>query len=407
MGNLTATKVKNVKTNVKSKKVFDGRGLYLLLTANGSKYWRYDYRFAGKRKTLALGVYPDITLQDARNKHQEARRLLALGKDPGQLKRELKQAHLHSAETSFGAVASEWFMRNMEDKSHSYRDRTLRILEQDLYPSLSNRPISEIKAPELLRVLRKIEERTVDIAHRAKQTSGLIFRYAVATGITDRDPTTDLSGALRARQTKHHSALTTPHEVGELLRSIDDLDNNSSAKTALQLSALLFQRPGEIRHMEWIEIDWQRDRWELPPGKMKMGREHIVPLSQQAIALLKSRKEYTGNRHFVFPSPHKRNQPISENTVRKALRSMGYTNEKMTPHGFRAMARTLLDEELNYRVDIIEHQLAHAVKDPTGRAYNRTKFIDQRTKMMQAWADYLDRLKGGKAEPEGKIISLR
>lgn len=407
MGLLTAAKVKNAKHSHKSKKLTDGGGLYLLVTPKGSKYWRYDYRFAKKRKTLAIGVWPDIFVQDARERHQRARRLLALGTDPIDEKKKLKQAQIASSENTFKAIADEWFKRNMEHKSESYRVRTLRILEQDLYPSLAHLPISEIRAPELLKVLRKIEERTVDIAHRAKQTAGLIFRYAVACGKVDRDPTTDLSGALRTRRTKHHAAITTPAEVSELLKSIDSLNDYSMAKNALKISALIFQRPGEIRHMEWEEIDWHRGRWEIPSEKMKMRREHIVPLSHQSQKILTSIKASSRTNRFVFPSLHKRDQPISDNTIRRAIRSLGYSNEMMTPHGFRAMARTLLDEELSYRVDVIEHQLAHAVKDPTGRAYNRTKFIDERIKMMQDWADYLDELRSGKVKVQDNVMTFK
>ena len=282
----------------------------------------------------------------------------------------------------------------MECKSNSYHDRTLRILEKDLFPYLGARPIAQITAPELLAVLRRIENRgAVDIAHRAKQTSGLIFRYAIATGRAERDPSRDITGALRNRRKIHHAAITDPKEVGKLLVAIDGYTGTPVVKTALKLSPLLFQRPGEIRHMEWSEINWEQRRWEIPAEKMKMRVDHIVPLCQQALDLLTELQRLTGRGKYVFPSARGASRPLSENGVRVALRTIGYANEQMTPHGFRAMARTILDEVLNYRVDWIEHQLAHAVKDPTGRAYNRTAHLEGRTKMMQAWADYLDSLK--------------
>lgn len=392
MGNLTATGVKQAKPREKQYKMTDGDGMYLLVTPAGGKYWRYNYRYAGKRKTLALGVYPEISLADARSRHFSAREDLARGTDPSEVKRvEKVTRHLAAAE-SFEAVGREWFHRNMEGKSKSYHDRTLRILEKDLFPSLGRRPISEIKAPELLAVLRKIEARTVDIAHRAKQVSGLIFRYAVATGRAERDPGSDITGALKSRTKKHHASITDPKEVGRLLVAIDGFRGTQVVKTALQLSPLLFQRPGEIRSMEWSEINWEENRWEIPAEKMKMKQAHIVPLSTQALELLRGLEPITRRSKYVFPSARGASRPLSENGVRVALRTIGYSNDQITPHGFRAMARTLLDEVLGYRVDWIEHQLAHAVRDPNGRAYNRTAHLEGRAEMMQGWADYLDEL---------------
>jgi integrase len=383
-----------MRGGAKAVKLHDGGGLYLLVNPNGSRYWRYNYRFAGKRKTLALGVYPDVSLAAARKSHQTARETLASGTDPGEAKRiERITRHLASAD-SFEAVATEWYESKLQDKSDSYRDRTSRLLKKDLYPSLGTRPISQITSVELLMVLRKIEARgAVDMAHRAKQTAGQVFRYAVATGRAERDPSGDLRGALKTKTKKHYAAITGPVQVGKLLIAIDSFQGTATVKTALQLSPLLFQRPGEIRGMEWAEINWEQDRWEIPGEKMKMGQPHIVPLCTQAIDLLKGLQRLTGRGRYVFPSARGASRPLSENGVRTALRTMGYDNDTMTPHGFRAMARTILDEVLKYRVDYIEHQLAHAVKDANGRAYNRTSHLPEREIMMQGWADYLDALR--------------
>lgn len=391
---LTATEVKQSKPKEKPYKLGDSGGLYLLVNPKGSRYWRYKYRYAGKEKTLALGVYPEVSLKEAREAHQAARKSLRQGIDPGeQRKVEKLTRHLAAAE-SFEAVAREWFNRVMPEKSESYRVRTGRILEKDLYPALGNRPIKSITAPELLAALQRIEGRGAnDIAHRAKQTAGQVFRYAVATGRAERDPSGDLKGALKPRRKKkHHAAITDPAEVGRLLVAMDGFQGTPVVKTALLLSPLLFQRPGEIRTMEWVEINWEEARWEIPAEKMKMGQPHIVPLSTQAMDLLRSLEPLTGRGKYVFPSARGASRCLSENGVRTALRTIGYDNDTMTPHGFRAMARTILDEVLGFRVDWIEHQLAHAVRDANGRAYNRTAHLKGRAEMMQCWADYLTNL---------------
>ena len=394
MGKLTATGVQQAKGKAKPVKLPDGGGMYLLINPNGSKYWRYNYRYAGKRKTLALGVYPDTSLAEARKLHQAARENLAKEIDPAEAKRlERITRHLASAD-SFEAVATEWYEAKLKDKSDSYRDRTRRLLKNDLYPSLGHRPISQITPPELLMVLRKVEARgAVDMAHRAKQTAGQVFRYAVATGRAERDPSGDLKGALKSRTKKHYAAITDPVQVGKLLLAMDAFEGTPTVKAALKLSALLFQRPGEIRAMEWAEVNWDEERWEIPAEKMKMGEPHIVPLCSQALEQLKELHRLTGRGRYVFPGARGASRCLSENAVRVALRTMGYDNNTMTPHGFRAMARTIMDEVLNFRVDWIEHQLAHAVKDANGRAYNRTAHLPQRREMMQSWADYLDNLK--------------
>lgn len=395
MHKLTAMAVKQAKSKDKNYSMADGGGLYLLVKVQG-KYWRYNYRFGGKQKTLAIGVYPDRSLADARVLHQSAREKLNNGIDPSEIRKVEKITKNLTASDLFECVAREWFNQKILDKSASHQARTLRILEKDLFPIIGSRPATNITALELTAVLHKIQTRSVDIAQRAKQVASAVFRYAVRTGRAEFDPARDLAGALKSRRPKHYSSITRPEEVGHLLIAIDGYKGTMVVKTALQLSVLLFQRPGEIRHMEWSEINWEKHLWEIPKAKMKMKQEHIVPLSSQAISALSEIHGLTGRGRYVLPSARGGARPLSENGVRTALRTLGYNNETITPHGFRAMARTLLDEELNFPVDWIEHQLAHAVKDPNGRAYNRTKHLSQRLEMMQAWADYLDGLRRDK-----------
>lgn len=394
MGKLTSIAIKQISPQAKPVKLVDGNGLYLLVQPGGAKYWRYDYRFVGKRKTLALGVYPEVALKDAREKHLEARSKLNKGIDPGDLRKVEKHTRYLASTDCFEAMAREWFQAKMSTRSKSHQDRTLRALEKDLFPVLGNRPICSITPPELLAALRKIEARgAVETAHRAKQTASQIFRYAVATGRAERDVGADLKGALKETKEKHFAAITDPEGVGQLLTAIDGFRGSHVVRAALKISPLLFQRPGEIRQMEWSEINWQEKRWEISAHKMKMRQPHIVPLSTQALEILEDIQRLTGRGRYVFPSARGASRCLSENGVRTALRSLGYDNDTMTPHGFRAMARTLLDEVLDCRVDWIEHQMAHAVKDTNGRAYNRTAHLEGRFTMMQDWADYLDRLR--------------
>lgn len=391
---LTAIAANQAQPKIKPYKLADEKGLYLLVMPNGAKYWRLKYRFGGKEKVLALGVYPEVSLKEAREKRDEARKLRSNGIDPNDVKRAQKAHQCEITGNSFQAVALEWFTRKMADKSQGHQDRTMRALEKDLFPFIGKHPIDSITPSELLAPLRRIENRgAVETANRAKQTAGLIFRYAVATGRAERDPSHDLKGALATHTKKHFAAITVPKEVGKLLVAINSYTGTPTVKAALQLSPLLFPRPGELRHMEWAEINWEDEQWELPAEKMKMGQPHIVPLSKQSMEILRDIQRLNGTRHYVFPSARGASRPLSENGVRTALRTMGYDNETMTPHGFRAMARTILDEVLEFPPDYIEHQLAHAVRDPNGRAYNRTKHLEQRREMMQSWADYLDTLK--------------
>jgi integrase len=385
---LTATAVKQAKPQDKPYKLTDGKGMYLKVMPNGSKYWRMNYRFAERAKTLALGTYPDTTLAEARDRRDIARKELTNDIDPAESKKARKSSLRDEALNSFKAVGIEWFNTKMKDRSQSHRDRTMRALEKDIFPSLGHRPIAQISAPEVLKVLRKIEARgAVETAHRAKQTAGQIFRYAIATGRAERDPSADLKGALENPVKKHLAAITNPKDVSQLLIAMDGYTGTPVVKTALLLSPLVFCRPGELRHGEWSEINWEEKRWEIPADKMKIKQPHIIPLSRQAMSLLRVLEPLTGKGRYIFPSARGRSRPLSENGVRTALRTLGYDNETMTPHGFRAMARTLLDEVLGYRIDWIEHQLAHAVKDPNGRAYNRTAHLMKRTEMMQHWAN--------------------
>jgi len=394
MYKLTANEVKQAKAADKRVKLTDGGGLYLLIDPEGGRYWRYDYRYNSKRKTMALGVYPKTSLKRARQKHFEAREKLNQGIDPAEYKKLEKLTSKIAAANSFEAIALEWFETRVSDLSEGHKKRTRRVLERDLFPSLANRPITNINAVELLSALRKIEDReAIETAHRAKRIAGRVFRYAIATGRAERDPSRDLEGALKNPKTQHRAAITDPIEVGKLLVSIDGYRGSPTVSAALRLSPLLFQRPGEIRAMEWSEINWEMERWEIPAERMKMKREHIVPLSTQALDILREHYSITGKGEYVFPCARGGSRCLSDNGIRTALRIMGYDNKTMTPHGFRAMARTLLDEELGFRVEWISQQLSHAVSDASGRAYNRTTYLDGRIQMMQDWADYLDRLR--------------
>ena len=394
MQKLTATAVTQAKPKPKPYSLSDGGGMYLLVNAT-AKYWRYDYRFAGKRKTLALGVYPATSLKQAREKHQRARENLANGIDPSAHKKATSAATHAALANSFELLAIEW-SKTRSKKSESTEKRQNALLEKDLLPHLGNRPIADIKAPELLKTLRKIESRgAIETAHRAKRLAGQIFRYAVATGRAERDPSVDLKDALTQPTRTHFNSITEPAEVGPLIAAINNYQATPTVMAALKLSPLLFCRPGELRHLEWSEVNFAETRIELPAPKMKMKEPHIIPLASQAIAILRELQPITGRGKYVFPSARGASRPLSENGVRTALRTLGYTNDQISPHGFRAMARTILDEVLDFPVDWIEHQLAHSVKDANGRAYNRTKHLPQRKKMMQTWADYLDGLLNG------------
>ncbi|MBX7229996.1 MAG: integrase arm-type DNA-binding domain-containing protein [Burkholderiaceae bacterium] len=389
---LTDTFVKNVKYTGASAgdKYSDSGAMYLLVKAAG-KYWRMNYRFAGKRKTLALGVYPEVSLARARKRRDAARELLAEGIDPNKAKRQEKQNKAYAAANTFEAIAQEWLIKTEANRKQSTQTKVQRWLEKNVFPYIGTFPISNLGPRDILEVLRKVEARNaIDSAHRIKQIIGQIFRFAVATGSVERDITTDLRGALSPVSSTHFPAITDPKEVGHLMRSIFAYEGHPYTIAALKLAPLLFVRPGELRTAEWAEIDLQAAQWRIPASKMKMKVDHLVPLCTQALDILRNLHSLTGHGRYLFPSLRTGERPMSENTLNAALRGMGYSKEVHTAHGFRAMARTILDEVLGERVDLIEHQLAHAVKDPNGRAYNRTAHLPARIKMMQRWGDYLE-----------------
>ncbi|CAI8830251.1 tyrosine-type recombinase/integrase [Methylocaldum szegediense] len=389
---LSDTAVRRANPKEKPYKLTDEKGLYLLVTPSGGKLWRINYRFEGRQKTLALGSFPDVSLKRAREKRDEARTLLAEGIDPSLHKKATKAAE----SDSFEAVAREWHLKFSSGWTPLHAERILRRFERDIFPWLGKLPIREINAPELLAVLRRIEDRgAMETAHRALQYCGQIFRYAIATGRADRDISADLKGALAPVKRKHFAAVTEPGKIAELLRVIDSYEGTFIVKCALRLAPLVFVRPGELRTAEWSHIDLDAAEWRYLVTKTET--PHIVPLATQAVEILRALYALTGSGRYVFPCARvlDGSRPMSENAILAALRRMGYSKEEMTGHGFRALARTVLDEVLGFRPDFIEHQLAHAVRDPNGRAYNRTKHLEERRKMMQAWADYLDTLREG------------
>ncbi|WP_298266600.1 integrase arm-type DNA-binding domain-containing protein [Geobacter sp.] len=399
---LTELQVRNAKPREGEYKLADGGGLYLLVTPSGGKLWRCDYRFNGKRKTAAFGAYPAVTISDARQRREDAKKQLANGNDPCEAKKAQKAAILAETANTFEAVTREWHKRFKSQWSVNHAERIMRRLELDVFPFIGSRPIAEIKAPEMLTVLRRVEARTLETAHRLKIACGQVFRYAVATGRAERDPVADLRGALPPTKYKHMPAPTDPKQVAPLLRAIDEYQGSFVVKCALRLAPLTFVRPGELRKAEWSEIDLDAAEWNVPGVRMKMKDAHLVPLSTQAVEILRELHALTGRGRYVFPGHRSPLRPMSENAVNAALRRMGFEKSEIVGHGFRAIARTLLDEVLQVRPDFIEHQLAHAVKDPNGRAYNRTAHLAERRKMMQLWADYLDGLKAG-----AKVIPLR
>lgn len=402
---LTDTQIKQSQPKNKPYKLSDAKGLYVEVQPSGAKYWRLKYRFGGKEKRLALGVYPKVTLKAARKACELAKDQLEAGIDPSQAKKAKKAERFQALANNLEAIGREWHAQQSGKWSESYAAKVLRAIERDLFPYLGTLPLDDITPPQLLAVFRRVEERgATESAHRLKQTTGQIFRFGVATGRAQRDITPDLKGALSTHRKKHFPAITEPHKVGRLLAMIDSYEGTATVRAALKLAPLVFVRPKELRQAEWPEIDFDKAEWRIPGSKMKMGEDHIVPLSTQAIAILQDQFLLTGGWNgYVFPSARSPRRPMSDNAILSAFRNMGISKDEMTGHGFRAMARTLLDEVLQERVELIEHQLAHAVKDSLGRAYNRTTHLPQRKLMMQKWADYLDSLCLA-AEPESKVI---
>jgi integrase len=402
MPRLTDVQIRKSSTSDKPLRLYDERGLYLEVRPNGGKWWRLKYRHGGKEKLLSLGTYPDTSLKDARERRDKERQLLASGVDPS-VARQAKEASRAAADaSSFEVVAREWHRTiHLQKVSEGHAARTLIRLEQDVFPWVGSRPVGEITAPELLRAIRRIESRgAIETAHRALQSCGQVFRYAIATGRADRDPVPDLRGALKPVHVEHMPAITDPRRVGELLRAIHDYPGMPVTCTALKLAPLVFVRPGELRKAEWQEFDLELAEWRIPAAKMKgtkqqkeRGPAHVVPLPKQAVQLLRDLQRLTGDGRFLFPSLRTGERPMSDAAVLAALRRMGFPKDEMTGHGFRAMARTMLAEQLGVDEAVIEAQLAHAVKDTLGRAYNRTEFLRQRRAMLQQWADYLDALR--------------
>lgn len=391
---LTNMQVQGAKPKEKDYKLTDEKGMYLLVAKSGSRYWRMNYRFAGKRKTLALGVYPEVGLKDARNKLIEARRSLSNGVDPCLLKHQQKLGLISTNADTFESVARDWELRHLEGKSNSHITRSKALLDNDLIPLLGRRPINEIEPVELLAVLRKVESRSVDMAHRARALAGQVFRYGIQIGKVDRDPSVDLRGALKSKIKNHYPAIIEPKPFSQLLIAIDHYQGTNTVKNALKLVPMLMLRPGELRQMKWSNVNWEKQQLEYSELEMKTkGRPHIVPLADQAYGILQEQQMFSGNSNFVFPSARGARRPLSDNGMRSALLTMGFESSIHTVHGFRTSARTMMDEVLHIEPHLLEHQLHHLVKDPNGRAYNRTSHLEARKKMLQSWADYLDKIK--------------
>ncbi len=393
---LTDTAIRNAKPADKPRKLADEKGLFLLVTPKGGKWWRLKYRVAGKEKLLSLGTYPEVTLKEAREKRDEARKQLGQGLDPSETRKAMKAAQTTDAD-SFEVVAREWHTKFSPNWTPEHCERIIRRFERDIFPWIGKRPIREITAPDLLTCLRRIESRgALDTAHRAHQNCGQVFRYAVATGRSQRDPSGDLRGALPPAKDKHHASITDPKAIAELLRAMDDYRGSFVTQSAMRLAPLVFVPPGELRSAEWAEFNLDAAEWRIPSEKMKMRDQHIVPLSTQAVAILRELQPLTGRGRYVFPSARTPNgeRCMSENAVLAALRRLGYSKDEMTGHGFRSMASTLLNEH-GWNRDAIERQLAHAERNSVRAAYNYAEHLPERRRMMQAWADYLEGLKAG------------
>ncbi len=389
---LTRTQIEAARPQAKPVKLFDGRGLYLELAPSGGRWWRFKYRFAGKERRVSLGVYPEVGLKEARQRLEQARKLVAGGIDPSAQRQAAKRALMEGCDDRFEALGREWFKLNESKWVPNHASKIIERLERDLFPWLGRRPVAEISAAELLAVLRRIEKRgAIDTAHRALQDCGRILRYAMATARARQDVSASLRGALAPSIGEHFASVREPGEVGALMRAIETYQGSFVTQCALRLAAWTFVRPGELRAAEWREMHLETAEWRIPAARMKKRQPHIVPLASQALAVLRELQPLTGEGKYVFPSERTRERPMSENTVNAALRRMGYTNAEMTGHGFRSMASTLLNEQ-GWNRDAIEQQLAHAERDETRGAYNYAQFLPERRRMMQAWVDYLERL---------------
>lgn len=391
---LTDMAARNAKGKEKPYKLAAGAGLYLQVMPNGNRYWRMKYRYGGKEKLLSIGVYPEVTLREATDRRDVARAQLRGGRDPSEEKQLVKLKAQLSVDGRFEAVALEW-LETRRDLAESTWAKAKWMLETYAFPWLGKRPIEEIGTAEVLSVLRRLEAQDkIETTQRLRQICGQVFRYAVATGRLDRDPTSALRGALKTAKNRHYASITEPAKIGELLRAIDGYTGQLTTLCALKLAPLVFTRPGELRRAEWAEVDLEAGQWCIPAEKMKMKVAHIVPLSEQALSILREIYPVTSKSRYVFPSIRSLRDPMSENTVNAALRRLGYGTDDMTGHGFRSMASTLL-HEMGWTSDAIERQLAHAERNPIKAAYNRAEHLPERRRMMQAWADYLDTLRKG------------
>lgn len=400
--------IKAIKPGDPRRRLSDGAGLYLLLFVRGGSHgWRFDYSLHARRNTLSLGTFPQIGLADARLRAQAARKLVSQGVDPSEVRKETRAHAVRERtatrraaaglppENSFEAIAREWYAKNEPSWAASHASKILRRLEADVFPWIGSKPVESIKPTELLALLKRVEDRgAIETTHRVQQNCGQVFRYAVATGRAESDPSRDLRGALTPWKPEHYATLTDAKRVGQLLRDIEDYQGSFVTKCAMRLSPLLFVRPGELRRAEWNEIDLETAEWRIPAAKMKSRVMHIVPLAQQALSLFNELKPLTGKGRWVFPGVRTNGEPMSENTVNAALRRMGYDRTMITAHGFRGMASTML-HECGWPSDVIERQLAHTERNAVKAAYNHAEHLRARRSMMQAWADHLDRLRAG------------
>ncbi|KQW69904.1 phage integrase central domain-containing protein [Methylibium sp. Root1272] len=407
--------IKAVKPGDPRSRLTDGAGLYLrLFVKGGSHGWRFDYSLNGRRNTLSLGTFPDVGLALARKKAEEARKLVSAGGDPSEVRKEARSEAVQRRataaraaaglppENSFEAVAREWYEKNATGWAPSHASKIIRRLELDVFPWIGSRMIDTIRPTELLALLKRVEDRgAIETTHRVQQNCGQVFRYAVATGRATSDPSRDLRGALTPWKPEHYPTLTEPRQVGQLLRDIESYDGGFITKCAMRLAPMLFVRPGELRRAEWSEINLEAAEWRIPAAKMKGRVMHIVPLATQALAILEELKPLTGKSRWVFPGVRTNGEPMSENTINAALRRLGYDRTKLTAHGFRGMASTML-HECGWPSDVIERQLSHAERNAVKAAYNHAEHLPARRKMMQAWADHLDALRQG-----GSVVAIR
>lgn len=394
---LTDVSVRNAKPREKAYKLSDGDGMFLFVPARGKKCWRMKYRFAGKEKLLAFGVYPDVSLADARERRAQARKLIAAGQDPSEVKKEAKRQLAIQTANSFESVAREWLENRKEKWTPKHAKQVLMRLENDVFPKIGHRPIAEVTASELLTVGRAIEARGAsELAHRALQYCGQVFTYAIITERAERNPAADLRGALKPVKKKHHAYLKA-HELPEFLKALETYEGHPQTRLALKLLLLTFVRTAELRGALWTEINFDKAEWRIPAERMKMRETHIVPLSRQAVEVLKELQPLTGHWQYIFPNQHKPVNHMSENTLLYALYRMGY-HSRATGHGFRATASTILNEQ-GFRNDVIERQLAHAERNQVRASYNHAQYLKERREMMQWWGDYIER-----AEKEEKVI---